>query len=170
VDWSAHLPRSVASFFISLTLQAHDQELSDRDSTFTPLSDVLPGGTTITWSNGVRPAWFLRQQAATSDSKPCSERSRSRIPDIEAVDLDPTNTRALTSTQANACLKAARKILRKCGGTCKLQMLAEKVVISVERTGGAPGGQKALKKRVKRFLKGSDGWLVQDGVVSKAGL
>ena len=152
-----------------------------------PFCDVLPGGVTIAWFNGVRPSWFLDRQrgsagvetgvhalAETIDpldetaipEKKCKSakprkgdgKSKKRVPCVEAA--------SLTEEQRILCFKAAKRALRKAeSGELKQSIIQTKLFKAL---GIEASSRDALSDVLVDFIQSDPRLSVQDGSVRLA--
>ena len=137
-------------------------------------TDVLPGGTSVTWCHGKRPAWFLAEVAGQGAAKGAGEQHQAQAKaagSTSAVETSAADTEQLqlSKKQAKACAKATKKLLQAGGGSCKLkQVLSQVQLMLVDAFEADVDVAKALRKRWKQHLQGSASWHVERGVVSVA--
>lgn len=137
--------------------------------------DILPGGTSVTWCRGVRPAWFLGlsqppQEAIAAQPVP-TQPDREQVPVAEvpaSADADSQQLR-LSRKQSKACAKATKKLLQASSGSCKVKTILSHVQLTLMSDFDVDAGAaKALKKRWKQHLHESEAWQIQGGFVTVA--
>lgn len=136
-------------------------EPGSSESESPALVDVLPGGATISWFNGVRPSWFLAHQAGASTSD-AQRAAQARARGDESGACEP----ALSKAGVKAAKKAAKRTVRKHGGTCEAAAVVHAIVEAIAGLEGAPRKPKALKACARRWLASRPEWQVKGGLVA----